>query len=88
MTTFRTKWEAPCTRCGYVCDSVTSTLRGGHDPKPDDYSMCLQCGHLTAFAADLTLRELTDDERRTAEADDRITQVQIARGVIMGKHKL
>jgi hypothetical protein len=87
MTTFRRSWEAACTRCGYVCDAVTSTFSGGHEPSPGDYSMCIGCGHITTFAADLTLRELTEPERREAENDDRITQALIARAVVMGKQK-
>jgi hypothetical protein len=47
--------------------------------------MCIGCGHITTFAADLTLRELTESERRNAEADDRITAALLARAVVMGR---
>ncbi len=87
MTTFRRNWETKCTSCGYVSDAVTSPFSGGHEPSPGDLSICIACGHLTAFAADLTLRELTEVERRQAEADDRITQCLLARGLVMGKAK-
>ena len=78
------KWEVTCNRCGYLFDSVTGLTKGS-DAKPDDYSICLGCGHVTKFAPDLTLRELTEAERSEAEKDIRITKALIARAVVMGK---
>jgi hypothetical protein len=78
---FRTKWQVTCNRCGYLCDALTNV--GGNDPRPDDYSICLGCGHVTMFAADLTLRELTEAERREAGKDIRIAKALIARAVVM-----
>jgi hypothetical protein len=83
MSMFRTKWEVTCNRCGYLSDAMTG-LTEGKDARPGDYSMCLGCGHVTMFAPDLTLRELTEAERREAAKDIRIAQALIARAVVMG----
>ena len=50
-----------CLCCGKMLDRADSMV---HDnaPKPGDFSLCLECGHLMAFADDLTLRKLTDAE--------------------------
>jgi hypothetical protein len=32
------------------------------EPAPGDHAVCLNCGHLMAFADDMSFRELTSDE--------------------------
>ena len=53
--------ESACTNCGH---SMNGALAVGDDqaPVPGDVTLCIRCGHLMAFADDLTLRELTAAE--------------------------
>lgn len=51
-----------CLHCHGSLDAATCV----HDevrPKDGDLTMCIYCGHLMAFTADLSLRELNDEER-------------------------
>jgi hypothetical protein len=59
--TTRTGKPTPCPNCGAACDSGTGV---GHGRKPHAGSICVcfKCGHLMAYAWDLTFRELTDEE--------------------------
>jgi len=50
-----------CLDCGKKLDAAAA-VREGAEPKPDDISLCIYCGHIMMYAPDLTLRELTDDE--------------------------
>jgi len=56
----RTKIKAPpltraalpascCPDCGYVSDQATSISKRPIEPKPDDLSVCLNCGALLQF---------------------------------------
>ena len=54
---------SPCLNCGRKLDGATG-LPGNKSalPKPDDYTVCVDCGHVMAFASDLTMRNLTIPE--------------------------
>jgi hypothetical protein len=57
---------------------------GAHDgedavPRPGDITLCLYCGHIMAFADDLTLRELNDEEAHDIAGDPRMLAAQWAR---------
>jgi hypothetical protein len=41
-------------------------------PKEDDITACLYCGNVMAFRKNLTLRELTDEERKGVEGSTTI----------------
>ena len=55
-------------------------------PKPGDVTICLDCGHIMAFAADMTVRPLTDDEIVEVAGDPEVLQVQRALAA-MKKHR-
>lgn len=71
--------EVNCLGCGQKVDAATSTEEGEVRPDPGDVTICLRCGHLMAFAEDLTLRELTDAEMHEVAGDERILRAQHAR---------
>jgi len=48
-------------------------------PASGDVTVCLYCGHIMAFAEDLSLRELTNEEAREVAGDKRILAIQRAR---------
>lgn len=68
-----------CASCGKTNDAASL---GKHSPVPGDISVCLYCGHLQAFADNLTLRDLTADEMRQVAGDSRILKIQKVRGLI------
>jgi hypothetical protein len=71
--------KSHCTACGYEIDAATCV---GVDtrPKPDDITICIDCGHIMAFAKNLTLKDLTDSEIKEVAGDARIVAIQWARG--------
>lgn len=55
----------PLDRCR-VCASPNdraADLFGAQRPTPGDFSICINCGALSMYNDDLSLREPTDDER-------------------------
>jgi hypothetical protein len=69
---------SPCLSCGKMLDGCTAVDADG-GPCPGDFTVCISCGHLMAFADDLTLRELTSEEMHAIAGDKRIIAVQQAR---------
>jgi hypothetical protein len=67
-----------CTHCHKVVDGAGS-IDTDDGPKPGDFTICIDCGHLMAFADDLTLRDLTEDEMVEITGDKRMLAVQRAR---------
>jgi hypothetical protein len=45
-------------------------------PRPGDLTVCLYCGHLQAFDADLKLRNLTDEEMHAIAGDEKLLAAQ------------
>jgi RNase P subunit RPR2 len=68
-----------CLNCCRLVDDATCVSRVEAQPKPGDITICLYCGHLMAFAKDLSMRELTGSEMRMVAGDKRILAVQAAR---------
>lgn len=66
-----------CTNCGWECDDATGVATED-DPSPGDFTVCIECGHLMAYADDLTLRDLTDAEVIEIAGDSRIIAAQRA----------
>lgn len=68
----------PCLDCGKVLDAAMGV---GHKSKPraGSITVCIACGHLQAYAWDMQLRELTDEEMRDVAGDERIIAIQKAR---------
>lgn len=76
--------SSACLACGYVCDAVTCATRG-NDVIPDEgcLTICLRCGHLMAFDAELQLRDLTDEEMYKIAGRKDLIAVQKARAAVM-----
>jgi hypothetical protein len=72
-----------CTSCGEFFDAATSFADPGAKPAPDDWTICLYCGHLMAFDADLRVRDLTDEERSDAARDEEVAALLRARNAVM-----
>lgn len=59
-----------CPRCGYQFDRCTGVLDETHVPKNGDVSLCMRCGTVLIFTADLhqrlanetDLQQLSDDQ--------------------------
>lgn len=75
-----------CPSCGTTVDASTS-VAGDHAPSPGDVSICMYCGHLMAFADDLTLRPLTDKEMLECAGDMRILRAQRVRLAVMKQRR-
>jgi hypothetical protein len=75
---------SPCLSCGKLLDACTAVDADG-GPSPGDFTVCISCGHLMAFADDLTLRELTGHEMHAVAGDRRIIAVQNARKALKEK---
>jgi hypothetical protein len=67
--------ENYCISCGKPMTGA-SGVDWDERPTPGDFAVCLYCGRLSAYAEDLTLRALTDDELLEIIDDDRIIAMQ------------
>lgn len=65
-----------CSACGHPVDAATKLLGGATGPSAGDVTVCFECGHLMAFDADLSLRELTPLESGVVESDPRIVEIR------------
>lgn len=75
--TMRTTLSAsPCTNCGKQLDAALMVGDDGSTPQPGDITLCAYCSHVMAFAEDLTVRELTDDEILIVAGDKRLLIAQ------------
>lgn len=71
-----------CLACKHRLDAAQDVY-GDQLPSSGDITICLYCGHVMAFADDLSLRELTDEEVREIAGDPRIIAAQRARAGVM-----
>lgn len=73
-------YHANCTACGKSLDSASRMADGKIDdelmPSPGDITICLQCGHIMAFAEELKLRDLTDEEAISVAGDPDVLSIQ------------
>jgi hypothetical protein len=75
-----------CSCCGKPLDAaagVEDNDKAG--PTPGAFSLCIYCGHLAAYADDLSLRELTDEETHEVAGDRQLLAIQ---RLIMEKGKM
>lgn len=72
-----------CLKCGLVLTGAAGVVAeanvGVLTPSPGDFSVCIACGHVMAFDERLNVRELTNEEQRSMDEDDRVLLVQAAR---------
>lgn len=77
-----------CPKCGYLMNKSTDAFSSSVKPTEGDVSMCLMCGNLMLFNADLSVREPTEAERRELSVLPQIVEVDIVRAsVISNKRK-
>jgi len=77
MQTSRTK--ASACECGHVVDHATSAF-GDHVPRPGDPTVCIRCGRVNVFDAELGVKPLPRRDVRRLDYDVRqeITRAQNA----------
>jgi Zn ribbon nucleic-acid-binding protein len=75
-----------CTACGKQMNAA-SAMNNEARPKPGHVSICINCGHIMAFAKDMRLRDLTGEEVIAVAGDPEIIALQKARAAVMGKKK-
>jgi hypothetical protein len=76
--------RSSCLHCGAPLDGA-SGVGVDASPDPGDITVCIYCGHIMAFADDLTMRPLTDAEAYEAAGDERILAIQKARAALEPK---
>jgi hypothetical protein len=69
---------SPCLNCGKRSDAVTGVDTTDR-PSSGDIAICFYCGHIMAYAADLSLRALTGAEMHQVAGNKRILAIQRAR---------
>jgi hypothetical protein len=57
-----------CPGCRYQFDRASS-LAGEHEPSADDFTLCLKCGAILRFNADLTIREASPADLETLDLE-------------------
>jgi hypothetical protein len=73
-----------CLDCGEKLDAAMD-VEADNKPMPGDATICIRCGHIMAFADDLTLRALTDEEMEQVAGDFRIIKARTAIAKVTGK---
>jgi acetyl-CoA carboxylase beta subunit len=73
--------QSPCLNCGKLLDGATC-IDNDSMPDPGDVTICIYCGHLMMFDAQMRLRDLSDEKVRQVAGDGRIVAVQRARRVL------
>lgn len=84
MKSFRAP-PSRCLDCGKLLD-MASGAGHRHKPRPGAITICFDCGHIMAFAADLRLRALTDREMVEIAGDPKLVLVQKARARYIAAH--
>jgi hypothetical protein len=75
-----------CTSCGHLLDAASNPF-DLRSPREGDISVCMYCGHLMAFNADMTRRNLTDEEMVEIAGDPQLLMIQHARNRVMKEEK-
>ncbi len=76
--------ECRCSNCGALANRASDIVGGKQQIKDGDFTICIDCGHVMAFNADLTMRELTDEENKNAEHHP---QLQVIKNLILFNNK-
>jgi hypothetical protein len=72
-----------CLNCARAVESSTCVSERDVQPSSGDITICFYCGHIMAFADDLSLRKLTNKEMHEVAGDKRILAAQAARVKIL-----
>ena len=78
--------ENSCLSCGHVMDRA-SGVNTDAQPMPGALTICIRCGHMMAFAEDLTFRELTRKEKDTAMGIPAVLAVLKTRNFVVKKKR-
>lgn len=78
--------ESMCLNCGKRLNAATA-LAGEIGPQPGNFTVCLDCGHLMVFAADLTLRAPIDAELTEIAGDPGLVRLQRIRAAYWQQQK-
>lgn len=79
--------QAYCLNC--KCSLNAASHVGGEDkPAPGDSTVCIRCGHVMIFTENWGLRELTADENKWAESDEKIQAIKKAQKAMHSKQLL
>lgn len=70
-----------CVNCGEAINAA-SGIGNDDTPEPGNITICSECGHLMAFADDLSLRELNDKEMLEVAGDKTILLAQEALAMV------
>lgn len=73
---------SPCFSCGQPNDAATGVF-GANTPKPGDLTVCMYCGYVMAFDAQMRTRKLTGMEMINVAGDTRIWRLQVVRATTM-----
>jgi hypothetical protein len=76
-----TNLSRKCLACRHEMDDAFSPTHKDATPKPSNIAICIRCGHLMAYADDLSFRELNDDEMRKVAGNKEILRIQKARAL-------
>jgi Zn ribbon nucleic-acid-binding protein len=70
-----------CLSCGHAME-LASSLEN-QMPSEGATTICIKCGHIMAFDAQLKFRELTDAEMLKIAGDPELIEIQKARASVM-----
>jgi hypothetical protein len=59
-----------CPTCGYTLDAVSEMGNGARAPEPGDASLCIDCGEILEFAADMTLAKINEGTVAKLDPED------------------
>ena len=82
--------EAPvdlCPHCGYSTNR-TSPLTGARGPKPQDFTICLNCGEFLQFDDNLRMVKTTDADMEAAINPTHMMMVRKAQNWIKARGKI
>lgn len=68
MESYRIK-ESHCLGCGKAVDAVTSTIGAKGKPNEGDLSVCIYCGKIAKYGAEMNLVPLPDEELLLIKAE-------------------
>lgn len=68
-----------CTECNQLLDAASFIGDERVKPRPGDISLCIRCGHMTAFKDDMRRRELSDEEMHEMAGNAALLKLQRAR---------
>lgn len=69
--------QGKCLSYGYLTDGA-SQVDGNNGPRPDDFTICIKCGHVMVFAKNLEFREPNEIELKEISQNQTIQRTVLA----------